>query len=262
MSQRAKRVTEEIVAWIREKVAEAGAKGTVVALSGGVDGAVTIELCRRAFPDSTLGVIMPCHSDPEDEADARLHAEQAGFPVVTIDLTPVYDALVAAIERAWPAPRATGPAPDPGSAAGEDHRLRLALANIKPRLRMTALYYVANRFNYLVAGTENRSELTVGYFTKYGDGGADILPIANLVKSQVYELARFLGVPEKILRRTPSAGLWAGQTDEAEMGLTYEQLDRYILTGEAPRHVKERIEHLHRISEHKRQRPPIADVQW
>jgi len=169
---------------------------------------------------------------------------------------------VAAIERAWPAPGATGPAPDPGSAAGEDHRLRLALANIKPRLRMTALYYVANRFNYLVAGTENRSELTVGYFTKYGDGGADILPIANLVKSQVYELARFLGVPEKILRRTPSAGLWAGQIDEAEMGLTYEQLDRYILTGEAPRHVKERIEHLHRISEHKRQRPPIADVQW
>ena len=79
MSQRAKRVTEEIVAWIREKVAEAGAKGTVVALSGGVDGAVTIELCRRAFPDSTLGVIRPCHSGPEDAADARLHAEQAGF---------------------------------------------------------------------------------------------------------------------------------------------------------------------------------------
>lgn len=260
MSARVERVVAEIVDWIREKVAEAGAVGTVVALSGGIDAAVTAALCQRAFPRQTLGVIMPCHSHPDDEADARLHARQAGIPVVTIDLTPVYDALLAGIEQAWRGPGAP-PAPEEGPAA-DDARRRLALANIKPRLRMTALYYVANRFNYLVVGTENRSELTVGYFTKHGDGGVDILPIAGLVKTQVYELGRFLGVPEKIINRTPGAGLWPGQTDEDELGLTYAELDRYILTGDAAPEVKAKIDRLHRISEHKRRRPPIADVRW
>lgn len=264
MGDRAAEVAAEIVAWIREQVAQAGAAGTVVGLSGGVDAAVTVELCRRAFPDTTLGVIMPCHSDPEDEADAQLHAERAGFPVVTIDLTPVYDALVERIRQAWrdgaPAGLSLPPAADP--AAPEDPRLKLALANVKPRLRMTTLYYVANRYNYLVVGTENRSELVTGYFTKYGDGGADILPIANLVKWQVYELGKYLGVPDEILRRKPGAGLWPGQTDEDELGLTYDVLDRYILTGEATPEVKEKIERLHRASEHKRHRPPVAPVEW
>src|SRR5690606_34099279 len=117
MSARVERVVAEIVDWIREKVAEAGAVGTVVALSGGIDAAVTAALCQRACPRQTLGVIMPCHSHPDDEADARLHARQAGIPVVTIDLTPVYDTLLAGIEQAWRGPGAP-PAHEEGPEIG------------------------------------------------------------------------------------------------------------------------------------------------
>lgn len=242
---------DDLVQWIREQVQAAGAAGTVVALSGGIDAAVTSALCQRAFPEDNLGVILPCHSDPADEADARLFADTLGIPVAKVDLTPVYDTLVAALE------------PDtPDSFPEADGRQRLALANIKPRLRMTALYYLANKNNRLVVGTENLSELTVGYFTKHGDGGVDILPIAHLVKGQVVQLAEFLGVPERIVRRVPGAGLWAGQTDEAELGMTYDVIDRYILTGEAEAEHKEKIDRLHRGSEHKRHRPPVAPVSW
>jgi len=109
-------------------------------------------------------------------------------------------------------------------------------------LRMVTLYYIANQLGYMVAGSGNRSELTVGYFTKYGDGGVDILPLGNLVKSQVRELARCLGIPREIIDKPPSAGLWEGQTDEAEMGLSYEALDNFILTGKATEEVREKVE--------------------
>src|SRR6185369_6674237 len=105
------------------------------------------------------------------------------------------------------------------------------LSNVKPRLRMAALYFVANSLNYLVAGTGNRSELTIGYFTKHGDGGVDILPIAGLLKSEVLAMARELGVPAEIVDKAPSAGLWQGQTDEAEMGFSYADLERYLSDG-------------------------------
>jgi NAD+ synthase len=107
-----------------------------------------------------------------------------------------------------------------------------------------------------VLGGGNRSELETGYFTKYGDGGADLLPLGRLVKTQVYALAGYLGVPEAVLKRAPTAGLWAGQTDEAEMGLTYRELDAYLLTGEGPEAVRERVERMRRASRHKR-RPPL-----
>jgi NAD+ synthase len=141
-------------------------------------------------------------------------------------------------------------------------RGRVPLANIKPRLRMATLYFYANSLNYLVAGTGNRSELAIGYFTKYGDGGCDLLPIGHLVKSEVRAIARDLNVPQGIVDRTPSAGLWLGQTDEEEMGFTYADLERYLEDG--PQAVSPalamRIERLMRISEHKRQMPPIPDV--
>ena len=146
-------------------------------------------------------------------------------------------------------------------ATGDDHAVRddrLAAANLKPRLRMTTLYAFANHLDYRVLGTDNRSELAVGYFTKYGDGGADLLPLGSLVKGEVRDLARHLGVPERIVAKPPSAGLWAGQTDEAEMGLTYEQLDAYLLTGAAPPAVKARVDALHAASAHKRALPRIA----
>ena len=140
-------------------------------------------------------------------------------------------------------------------------RGRVPIANIKPRLRMTTLYFFANTINYLVAGTGNRSELSIGYFTKYGDGGADVLPLAHLVKSEVRALARELNVPPAIIERTPSAGLWLGQTDEEDMGFTYADLERYLEEG--PQGVSPalamRIERLVRMSDHKRQLPAIPD---
>jgi len=130
---------------------------------------------------------------------------------------------------------------------------------VKPRLRMTSLYFVANSLNYLVAGTGNRSELAIGYFTKYGDGGVDMLPIGRLLKSQVQALARELGVPAPIIDKAPSAGLWLGQTDEAEMGFSYADLEKYLSSGPAAvaDDLAARIGRLERVSDHKRALAPM-----
>ena len=125
---------------------------------------------------------------------------------------------------------------------------------------MITLYNTANQLWYIVAGSSNRSELTIGYFTKYGDGGVDIMPLGNLAKSQVRELAGYLGVPQEIIDKPPSAGLWKGQTDEEEMGLTYEVLDNYILTGNAPDDLKKTLETRKATSQHKCETPPIAPI--
>ncbi|MBM3471183.1 MAG: NAD(+) synthase [Armatimonadetes bacterium] len=241
MPQRSPReVSERLIAWLRERAGEAGTLGAVVGISGGVDSAVVAALCLRAFPETTLGVIIPCHSDPRDIEDAEGVCAALGLPHTTVVLDAAFDALTAALR-------------DAGQPA--DHRM--ALANLRPRLRMSALYYFANRLNRLVVGTGNRSEAYVGYFTKYGDGGVDVQPIGGLVKSEVRELAAYLGVPQAIVDRTPSAGLWPGQTDEGEMGLTYAALDAYLLTGTAPPAIRTRIERMHAASEHKRRPPPI-----
>jgi NAD+ synthase len=140
----------------------------------------------------------------------------------------------------------------------DDIKARVPMANVKPRMRMATLYYVANTLNYMVAGTGNRSELSIGYFTKYGDGGVDLLPIGELLKSEVRAMARELGVPEPVIEKAPSAGLWLGQTDEAEMGFTYAELENYLTKG--PQTVSPalamRIERLIRASEHKRSLAP------
>lgn len=195
-------------------------------------------LCQRAFPQTAHTLILPCESNPVDLEDARLVARSLNLEPVTIPLDGPYEAL----RRVLPE-------------EGAPDRRRMALANLKPRLRMIALYYYANTHNLLVVGTGNRSELHVGYFTKYGDGGVDILPLAGLVKSEVRELARHLGIPERIITKPPTAGLWAGQTDEGEMGLTYADLDRYLLTGEAEPAVRDCIVRMHEASEHKRRMP-------
>jgi NAD+ synthase len=197
---------------------------------------------------------MPCHSDPADERDAALVAKQFSLPTIRVDLAPPYDALTASVKAAMQ----TLPATIHKERPHDDPRSRVPLANMKPRLRMATLYFVANSLNYLVAGTGNRSELAIGYFTKYGDGGVDILPLANLVKSDVRALARELNVPQSIIDRTPTAGLWLGQTDESEMGFTYEELERYLNDGAhglAPA-LAMKIERLVRASEHKRHMPP------
>ena len=248
-----------IARWLRERVERAGAKGIVVGLSGGIDSAVVIGLAARAVPGHVVGVILPCHSDPRDEADARLAAEHFDVPAIRVDLGPAYDRLLGDLERALgELPSSQRPAPVP---AGVDPKGALPVANIKPRLRMTSVYFVANSMNYLVAGTGNRSELSIGYFTKYGDGGVDLLPIGRLLKREVRALARELGVPEPIIEKPPSAGLWLGQTDEAEMGFTYDTLEQYLVKGGsavAPADA-DRIERLARSSQHKREIPPTPE---
>jgi NAD+ synthase len=245
---------ERIAAWLRDRVASAGAKGLVVGLSGGVDSAVVVRLAQLAVPGHVVGVVMPCHSDPADERDAAALARHFDIPFVRVDLAAAYDQFVAlgkaAIAALPPGLHQEKP-PD-------DIRSRVPLANVKPRLRMTTLYFVANNLNYLVAGTGNRSEISIGYYTKYGDGGVDLLPLANLVKSEVRAVAREIGVPPEIVDRTPSAGLWLGQTDEGEMGFTYADLEKYLDDGAASvaPALATKIERLVRASEHKRHLPP------
>ena len=243
----------ELAEWIRQRVNAASARGVAVGLSGGIDSAVVVRLAQMAVPQQVVGVLMPCHSDPRDEADARLVADHFDITTIRVDLAPSYDRLVADVKSAVSRlPTEQGPVP---AADIVDIKARVPLANIKPRLRMTTLYYIANALNYLVAGTGNRSELAIGYFTKYGDGGVDLLPIGNLLKSEDRALARSLDVPASIIDKPPSAGLWLGQTDEAEMGFTYADLENYLTNGPqavAPA-LAMRIERLMRASEHKRE---------
>jgi NAD+ synthase len=170
-----------------------------------------------------------------------LLAERFKIRCEKLDLSPVYDSFLALLPE-----------------SGE-----MCQANLKPRLRMTALYYYANKWNYLVAGTGNKSERLMGYFTKHGDGGADLLPIGDLTKTQVRRVAEQLGIPSRIIDRPPSAGLWAGQTDEEDMNIRYQDLDKIINSLEKKResrlsraqvgYVKGMIAR----SRHKRAAPPI-----
>jgi len=226
--------------WIRQKVKEAGAEGVVVGISGGVDSSVVASLAKKAVGEKVLGVIMPCESEPLDEKYAWLVAEKLKIKAERV----VLDSLYHRFSELLPSGK------------------RLALANLKARLRMTTLYYFANNLNYLVVGTGNKSEISVGYFTKYGDGGCDILPLGDLLKTEVRKLARVLELPEEIINRVPSAGLWGGQTDEEEMGLRYEDLDEIISAIEAgkgsltPKEVVARVKRLIEASQHKRS--PVA----
>jgi len=235
-------LAEHLTDWIHAEVTAGGGRGAVFGLSGGIDSAVVAALAKRAFPHHSLGIVMPCHSNQRDAEDGALVAHHFGVPSATVDLGPVYDLLLQEL----------------GGSCTDLPESQLATANLKPRLRMTTLYAFANQLGYRVLGTGNRSELAVGYFTKYGDGGVDLLPLGSLVKSEVRELARSLDVPERIIAKPPSAGLWADQTDEAEMGLTYEELDAYLLTGVASPAVKAKVDAMNAASEHKRGLPRIA----
>jgi NAD+ synthase len=200
---------------------------------------------------------MPCDSDPADEAHARLAAEHFGVVAAKVDLGGAYDVLTRALaETAAALPPSLEPTPT------DDIRAHVPSANIKPRLRMTSLYFIANSLNYLVAGTGNRSEIAIGYYTKYGDGGVDLLPIGDLLKGEVRTLAQELSVPAPIIDKAPSAGLWLGQTDEGEMGFSYDELELYILSGRdaVGREARDRIEHLAGVSNHKRALPPTPGI--
>lgn len=239
-----KDVADKLTQWIKVEIQNAGARGAVVGLSGGIDSAVTAALCKRAFPDHVLGVIMPCFSNPQDAEDAKLIVETLDVPVEIVNLNEPFG---------WFVRHFTGQEYDV-------HCCDMSIANIKPRLRMITLYHLAARNNYLVVGTGNKAEMVVGHFTKYGDGGVDLLPIANLVKFQVKELARELGIPQRIIDKAPSAGLWFGHCDEREMGVTYKELDHYIVTGEGSCEATETIQNLEKKRAHKKFLPPVPPV--
>ena len=227
------KVAAYIEKWMASLVEKAGARGIVVGLSGGIDSAVVAALATRVFNGGALGVIMPCHSDPSDAADALLVAKHLRMNHRTIDITTAFDVLASAMETAEPISD-------------------MARANLKARLRMVTLYGVAQSTSRLVCGTGNRSEWEAGYFTKHGDSSSDLLPLLDLLKCEVRNLALFLNLPEFIINKAPAAGLWAGQTDEGEMGLSYEELDRYLATGEGTPENICKIEALRAKSEHKR----------
>lgn len=197
---------EKIALWIREEVEKARAEGVVMGLSGGVDSAVAAVLAKKAVGKNFLSLILPCHSDNEDLQDAWAVVNKFRLKALLYDLTGVYDEFV----RLFP------------------ESDTMSSANLKARLRMCTLYLHANQHNYLVCGTGNKSELLTGYFTKYGDGGVDLLPLGDLLKTEVRALAKKLRIPAKIITKPPTAGLWAGQTDEKELGISYEELDRNI----------------------------------
>ncbi|MBO5204027.1 MAG: NAD(+) synthase [Clostridia bacterium] len=223
------------VAFIRDLLAESGAKGIVYGNSGGKDSALVGILCKAAC-DNTVGIIMPCTSKrnyDEDSVDAMAVAEQYGIETRTVDLTPVKEAELKALEGVTV----------PNTAA---------LANMAPRLRMLTLYAIAASESRLVAGTGNRSEAYVGYFTKWGDGAHDFNPISDLTVTEIYEFLRYLNAPKRIIEKAPSAALFDGQTDESEMGVTYAELDAVLCGKKIPTEKKKIIDKLHNQSEHKR----------
>jgi NAD+ synthase len=233
--------SEKISLWIKEQVRKARKKGIVVGLSGGIDSAVTVVLAKKALGNNVIGLILPCGNHPRDERLALKVAKKFNIRVKKIDIGSIYNKFRKIL---------------PGASL-------IAKANLKPRLRMLILYYFANTLDYLVTGTGNKSELMIGYFTKYGDGGCDILPLGGLLKTEVRKLARDLRIPPEIIKRPPTAGLWEGQTDEGEIGITYKELDSCLEAFEQGRRPKinnknlEKIKSMIRSSQHKRNKIPI-----
>lgn len=240
--------------FLSEKLRKTGAKGYVMGVSGGIDSAVVLKLATKAVgSDKVLALLMPEEDSPKDDlrlAKGLCDAEEVRYEV--IDITAIVKAF--------------------GKAIGKKVS-RNDLANLKARTRMALLYHHAGAQGRLVLGTSNKSELLIGYFTKYGDGGADLEPIGDLYKTDVRRLAERLEVPRGIVDRPPSAGLWKGQTDEREIGLSYEKLDtilqgieigldeRAIARGaEVPIREVRRISDLVRLSSHKRKFPPVAKI--
>lgn len=235
---------KNIVHWLKEQVKNAHVRGLLVGVSGGLDSAVVAYLLKRAFPDHSLGVIMPLKSNPNDLKHAKDVIENSGIQGMTIDLTKTHEILLSQVTKLLNDQKKLDPS-----------KQQIADANLRARLRMSTLYTLATHLNYLVVGTDNKSEWYTGYFTKYGDGGVDLLPIVDYTKSEVYEMGAYLGIPQEILSKKPSADLWEGQTDEEEMGTTYDIIDSFIEGEEIPKEDRRLIEQMHERTEHKRNLP-------
>ncbi len=253
-----KKIVEKIIDFIRTHVQKANAKGAILGLSGGIDSSVTAFLSAQALGnENVLGLLLPEKgiTKEDDVEDALLIAKKLGMEHEIVEISGIIDCFSSVIPN-------------------YDHNARVCNGNLKARTRMCILYYYANLLNRLVIGTSNRTEILLGYGTKYGDAGVDILPLGELYKTQVRELATYLKVPEQIIQKTPSAGLWKGQTDEEEFGISYELVDdiltkridegkRYVdirkelgISSEAIESVIQRIEE----NKHKRETAPTPKI--
>lgn len=233
------------VEWIKKVLSQSGAKGIIYGNSGGKDCTLVGALCKLAT-DNVLGVIMPCQSSQNygsDRDDALRAYKHFGIEQIEIDLTKTKEALVSALGEQLEKDN-----------AGEAN-LKMANVNINPRLRMTTLYALGQARGYLVAGTGNLDEATLGYFTKWGDGAHDFNPIADLTVGEIYEHLRYLGAPSTIIEKAPSAGLYQGQTDEQETGIKYADVDKYLRGEQIPDEVRQKIEKMKSRAGHKMRMP-------
>jgi len=236
--------TKKRVEFIRKQLDVSGASGIVFGNSGGKDSVLVGILCKLAC-DDTVGLIMPCTSAcnyGDDMTDAIMISDLYRIEKRKIDLTATAEEVKKALSEATNISSA-------------------AAVNIAPRLRMTALYAVATTEGRLVAGTGNRSERHMGYFTKWGDGAFDFNPIADLTVTEVFEFLVHLDAPKRIINKVPSAGLYDGQTDEGEMGVSYRAIDEYLQSGVCNDKNMEIITNYHRISAHKRETPAVYSDQ-
>ena len=236
---------EARVEWIKNLLAKTGAKGIIYGNSGGKDCTLVGALCKMAT-DSVLGVIMPCQSSQNygsDRDDAIAAGKCFDIKQIEVDLTATKNAFIAALGG------------NLLNDSASEYAVKMAGINANPRLRMATLYSLGQARGYLVAGTGNLDEITLGYFTKWGDGAYDFNPIADLTVAEVYEHLRYIGAPAEIVNKAPSAGLYAGQTDEDELGLKYADVDAYLRGEEVPSIVKEKIEKANRQSAHKLRMP-------
>lgn len=234
--------TEKIVDFVRDYFEKNHLKGAVLGISGGKDsGVVAAIMCKALGPENVVGITLPCHSKSADAADAKLVAEKFGFELLNIDLTSVFDAFKTETSK-----------------LGDftDEELKNSDINLKPRLRMASVYYMAALLSatrggtYVVPGTSNACELYVGYFTKGGDSVYDIAPIYSLTVDEVIKVGEVLGVPEKVLYRTPDDGI-SGLSDEDKMGVKYADIGKIIRRQEVDPVEREKIEELHRKAAHK-----------
>lgn len=234
-------IEEEIkkaIKWIKEYVENVGAKGVVIGNSGGKDSATVLAMAVKALgKEKVLAISMPCYSNKEDFEDAKLVANKFDVEFITVDLSSCYKEMEKEIQK-------------------NIQLSKEATINIKPRLRMTTLYGIAQTMDYLVIGTGNLCESMVGYTTKWGDSAYDLNPIGNFTVEEVLQIGKLLGVPEKILKKAPSDGL-GEQTDEEKMGITYKQITQMIETGNTEEQAKEKILEKYKKSKHKRELAPI-----
>ena len=223
----------EIEKFLKDYLITSHCKSYFLGLSGGVDSSLVAAIAKKAVGKENLFCYaINIESSKEDIVDAIQVAKELDVNLEVIDLTKTYRSYLKSLK-------------------GKEF-IRLTKSNLKVRMRMVALFAYAQEHSGLVLGTDNMDERYVGYFTKYGDGAADVLPIVYLTKKEVREAAKLYGLSSKLADRVATAGLFEGQTDETEMGVKYDDLDNFLLGKEVEKSVKERIEHLHKISEHKR----------